>query len=91
MSFDYTVSKLNSLKKSQQDSKTAREEEERKEAVAKLRTKQRAEVGVKVASHCSVLHTVSNQKLDTVERPGNEATVYAYIYKCFIEELCSDL
>ena len=47
MSFDYTVSKLNSLKKSQQDSKTAREEEERKEAVAKLRTKQRAEVGCK--------------------------------------------
>lgn len=47
MSFDYTVSKLDSLKKSQQDSKTAREEEERKEAVAKLRTKQRAEVGCK--------------------------------------------
>ena len=75
MSFDYTVSKLDSLKKSQQDSKTAREEEERKEAVAKLRTKQRAEVGCK--SICSVLHTVSNQKLDTVER--NEANVCIHL------------
>ena len=57
MSFDYTVSKLDSLKKSQQDSKTIREEEERKEAVAKLRIKQRAEVGCNGSprsSHCSV-------------------------------------
>ena len=60
LSFDYTVSKLDTLKKSQQDSMTTREEVERKEAVAKLRIKQRAEVGYNSSlhtgrsSHCPV-------------------------------------
>ena len=68
LSFDYTVSKLDTLKKSQQDSMTTREEVERKEAVAKLRIKQRAEVGYNSSLHTGLLtvqflHTVSDQIL----------------------------
>ena len=71
LSFDYTVSKLDTLKKSQQDSMTTREEVERKEAVAKLRIKQRAEVGYNSSLHTG-LPTVhlSDQIYCVIERPG---------------------